>query len=366
MRCNQTTWLSNKEYLQQFSRRAAQLRVPLSGSFDLTHRCNLMCVHCYLGPQSSQQSMRESELSTRRVLSIIDEIVEAGCLYLLITGGEPLLRKDFKEIYRHAKINGLLVTVFTNGTLITDEILELFANFPPQAVEISIYGATAATHERITGVKGSYRQCLNGIQKLLNYRISVKLKTILMTLNSHEFYDMENMARELGIPFRFDSAIFPCLSDGDKAPLELRVSPEEAIEKEMSDYSRVRQWQEYYEKRKNLPVPDTLYNCGAGLTNFHIDSYGAVSPCLMTTRYRYDLLGSSFSARWQEDIARIRERKPRAGYVCNYCKMRMACAACPAFFDLETGAEDVKSDYLCVSARLRYKAIISTAVKVAE
>jgi MoaA/NifB/PqqE/SkfB family radical SAM enzyme len=212
MDCAQTDWLSDKEYVQHFNRKVAEQRVPLYGSVELTHRCNLRCVHCYLGDKASVRGDGKQELDTAQWISIIDEIAEAGCLNLLITGGEPLLRKDFSEIYCHAKKNGLLVTVFTNGTMITEEILELFQDLPPRAVEISLYGATAATYEKITGIKGSYDQCLRGIQSLLDYGINLKLKTILMTLNRHEFYDIENMAKEYGVEFRFDAAIFPMMT----------------------------------------------------------------------------------------------------------------------------------------------------------
>ena len=127
MDCAQTEWLSDKEYLRQFGKKVTEQRIPLSGSIDLTHRCNLRCIHCYLGNKEVINGKREEELSTTQWISIIDQITDAGCLYLLITGGEPLLRKDFGAIYRHAKTKGLMVTVFTNGTLITDDLLDLFS-----------------------------------------------------------------------------------------------------------------------------------------------------------------------------------------------------------------------------------------------
>ena len=155
------------------------------------------------------------------------------------------MRDDFPEIYRHAKENGLLVTLFTNGTIVTEKIVELFCELPPVEVEISIYGATAEVYESITRVPGSYEKCMRGIRGLLDRGIRVNLKTILMTINRHEFSAMENMARELGVRFRFDAAISPCI-DGDKTPLSLRVPPEEAIEKEMSDPAKVQRLEKVF------------------------------------------------------------------------------------------------------------------------
>ncbi len=354
MECSQTEWLSNEEFLRDLNRKAAQMRIPLSGSLDLTHRCNLRCVHCYAGPQRASHKMRRPEMTTDQTISIIDEITGAGCLNFLITGGEPLLRGDFPEIYGRAKMNGLLVTVFTNGTLITDGILELFHDLPPQAVEISLYGATAETYERITGVRGSYERCVSGIRRLLDRGLNVKLKTILMTINHHEFFDIQGMAEDLGVKFRFDAAIFPRFN-GDKTPLMLRVPPEEAIEKEFADEDKVRQWADFYERFGGIPATDALYQCGAGMTTFHVDPYGNLQPCLMVTDLHYNLLSGSFLKGWRDVIPRIRERKGGADYVCNQCEKRVLCGFCPPFFRMESGAEDARSEYLCAMGKLRFQ-----------
>jgi radical SAM protein with 4Fe4S-binding SPASM domain len=356
MECTQTEWLSNADYLRQFNRKVAELRIPLSGSIDLTHRCNLRCVHCYLGSRAGRDESDHQELSTAKLLSIIDEITDAGCLNLLITGGEPLLRKDFGEVFRHAKRNGLLVTVFTNGTLITDEVLEIFSDLPPQQVEISLYGATAETYEKITGVAGSFERCLEGIHRLLACKLNVRLKTILMTLNRHEFFDIEKMARDFGVKFRFDAAIFPRF-DGDKTPLQLRVPAKEAVEKELCDKDRLRQWRLFFERFQGVAPTDSLYECGAGMTTFHVDPYGTLQPCLMTTEPTYDLLNGSFLAGWRDVMPRIRQKRPGSGYACNACEKKLLCGFCPAFFALENGAEDVRSEYLCAMGHLRFQAI---------
>lgn len=365
MECTETTWLNDKEYLQQFNKKAVKLRIPLSGSIDITHRCNLRCVHCYLGPQSEVQKMHEHEMDTSRLLSVIDEITDAGCLYLLITGGEPFLRKDFAAIYRHARTNGLLVTVFTNGTLVTDSILELFENLPPQAVEISLYGASAATYEKITGINGSYERCLRGIKRLLEHKINVKLKTILMTLNRHEFFDIENIAKELGVKFRFDAAIFPRLN-GDQSPVNLRVPPAEAVDKEFSDIERVVQWEKFLDNHRHESSSDDLYHCGAGVTGFYIDPCGSLRPCLMTTTLSYDLLKGSFFSGWKEITSRIREEKADRDFTCNTCDMKLHCGYCPAFFELENGDVQVRSEYLCSMGRSRYENLQNICSKGAQ
>lgn len=357
MECAGTAWLSDSQYLEQFNEKALRLRIPLAGSIDLTHRCNLRCVHCYLGPQTAtEEEAAKHEMGTHKVLSVIDEITEAGCLFLILTGGEPLLRADFADIYRHSKANGLLVTVFTNGTLITDHIIELFDDMPPHTVEISLYGASARTYEKITGVRGSYERCVSGIERLLERGIDVRLKTILMLPNKHELFDMERMAREFGVRFRFDAAIFPRLN-GDRTPLSLRVSSEEAVEKELADGERLRQWREYCRRLQDVAFPQTLYKCGAGLTSFHIDSCGNLMPCLMTRADKFNLSEGPFLAVWNDAIARVRERKAEKDFVCNKCEKQLVCGYCPAFFGLENGSEDVRSEYLCSMGKQRFEII---------
>jgi radical SAM protein with 4Fe4S-binding SPASM domain len=356
MHCSEQKWLSTDEYLSQFITLCRQHRIPLAGSLELTHRCNLRCVHCYLGPQTERQTSGSREMSTMRMLEIIDEITDAGCLYLLITGGEPLLRDDFPVIYRYAKERGLLVTVFSNGTLITEKVLELFRDLPPREVEISLYGATAPTYEKITGVQGSYKKCLHGIRLLTDNHIKVNLKTILMTLNRDELFAMENMAKEFGARFRFDAAISPCFG-GDKRPLALRVSPEEVVEREFADEERVRRWKVFFEESKEHLLTDALYGCGAGMTGFHIDSEGNLLPCLMVLDVRYDLAETGFLAGWNDMILELKKKKAGADFTCRGCEKINLCGYCPAFFRLENGAEDVHSEYICRMGDLRYQRI---------
>ena len=354
MECKDIALTGDGEFLREFYKRSVQLRVPLSGSLEITSLCNLKCVHCYLGTDTPPERKALKEMSTAKILAVLDEITEAGCLDLLLTGGEPFLRKDFNIIYSHAKKNGLLVTVFSNGTLVTDKIVSLFEDLPPQAVEISLYGATGETYEKISGVRGSYDKCLKGIQLLLDANINLKLKTILMTLNRHEFFLIENFAKERGVKFRFDAMIFPKLN-GDKSPIGLRISPEEAIEKEFSDNERFSQWKKYFERLGPIQMEEALYSCGAGITGFHIDACGKLKPCLMTTSPEYDLKEGPFSIGWREVLPLIREKKPENSFRCGTCSKAPLCGYCPPFFALENGREDICSEFLCEIGANRFK-----------
>lgn len=349
--------LGDREWMRRFQQRSIRSRVPLTCLFEVTSSCNLKCVHCYLGPQEEQRRKRKLEMSTDRVKEILDEIAAMGCLYLVLTGGDPMVRKDFPEIYRHARGLGLLVTVFCDGILVNERILELFRDFPPLKVDISVYGATAETYETVTRVPGSFPKFLRGLERLRAHGIRFGLKTVLMSINRHELGAMRAMAEDLGVPFRMDSALFPCLPTNDHEPLDLRVEPREVVDLELSDPTHLQNWVDYVEERSDLPEAESLYTCGAGTTSFYIDPLGYASPCLMTTHHRHSLAERSFSSLWKRELVQLRSKKPREGYTCNSCEMRVACSSCPAFNYQENGEEDVKSEYVCETTRHRWETI---------
>lgn len=356
------TTASVSEFIKQFGDRAEARRLPLMGMLEITSRCNLRCVHCYLGPQEEQHKKRAAEMSTHEVTAMIDQMAEAGTLYLTITGGDPMMRPDFPQIYRHAKMRGLLVTVFCDGVLVTERVIELFRELPPSLVEVSIYGATAETYERITQVPGSFPKFMAGLQRLRAAGLRLGLKSVLMTLNQHEMLQMEQMAQDWGLKFRYDSAIFPCLPNRSAEPLDLRVKPAQAVALEMANPKRLKAMADYFETRQDVPGAPELYQCGAGLTSFYVDPFGDVSPCLMTTKYRYSARGEAggFAARWRDDVSKIRTLKPEnPEHGCNTCGVRAVCTGCSAFHALETGREDVKSEYVCETTQERVKVLRS-------
>ena len=341
---------SDRMFMSELGKKAVENRIPVSGSFELTAACNLKCVHCYIaGPEPE----RQKDLDPVDVYKILDALQEAGCLYLLLTGGEPLLRNDFADIYTYAKKKGFIITVFTNGTLINDSIIDLFKKMPPFSVEISLYGATEAIYERITGVSGSYKASMNGIGRLIDAGIELKLKTILMTHNRHEFQAIAGMAKELGLPFRFDAGIIPRFN-GDKAPVGLRLPADTAVELEFTDNVRAEQWVQFWDRVVNPAGDNYLYSCGAGLTTCHINAKGMLQPCLMATDRQYDLKTGDFKPGW-ETMASIRSIEKKTGSSCAGCEKITLCGYCPPLFKLENGSENTCSDYLCSTGRSRYE-----------
>lgn len=340
-------------------------RVPFSGAIELTERCNLRCAHCYLGSLRGSRvtgaagdagpaapGSRRAELGTERLLAVLDEAIDAGCLFMMFTGGEPLLRRDLATVYRHVRERGVMVTVFTNGTLVTDEHCALFSELPPSVVEVSLYGATAPTCEAVTGVAGSFERCLEGVERLLDAGVRVGLKTVLLTTNHQELDAMRALAAGYGVPFRFDASVSACF-DGDQTPLDLRLPAAQAVAIELADDVRRSQWRKHYERLKAIPAPEGLYGCGAGISTFFLDSRGVMFPCLMARSVSHDLALYDFASGWRDVMPQIRSFEAGGMEECNRCAARGLCDACPGFVALETGAEDGHSDYLCAVGTAR-------------
>src|SRR5438132_5622203 len=146
--------------------RQAGERMPLQVSIEVTRRCPLECQHCYNNLPMGDQDARGREMTTEEHLRMLDELVEMGCFWLLYTGGEIFARKDFLEIYTYAKKKGFLITLFTNGTMVTERIADYLAEWRPFAIEITLYGLTKETYERLTGIPGSFEKCMRGIRLL--------------------------------------------------------------------------------------------------------------------------------------------------------------------------------------------------------
>ena len=354
MSCTQTDWLTNEEYTLQFGRKVAENRIPVTGSIDLTNRCDFRCVHCYISYKNRGNDRQE--LSTDQWKSVIDEIAERGCLFLLMTGGDPFVRPDFCEIYQHARSRGLIVTIFTNGYFLPDEIVQTLQEYPPRLVEITLYGATDKTYKKITGKKDGFEKCLATVNKLHSHGINVGLKTVLMTLNYDEFHEIEEIAASLDMNFRYDPAIFPRFN-GDRAPLSLRVAPEKVAALDFEDKDRARAWKKLHDRYKEFVMAEKLYNCGSGQTTFHVTAEGWLQPCIMAADIHSDLRLKSFSKGWFEDLPVIRDKTPSEKNICWNCTRNTLCNYCPPFSAIEKGDENSYSEYLCSLSRLRLEEI---------
>lgn len=340
--------ISYRDFRLSLGARTAQKRYPYHGTIEITPYCNLKCVHCYV----SHCEQVERTLSGQEWCHIIDEIAAEGCLWLIITGGEPLAHPDFLDIYTYAKNKGIYITLFTNATLITEKIADYLEKWPPLCVETTLYGGTKETYEKVTGVAGSYERCLQGIKLLTDRHVNVRLKAVVMTLNKDEIHIMENYASKLGLPFRWDASLMPRLDHGLE-PYQYRLSPEEIIKMEMEYPERLDAWQEFCQTYVGTRAGESLYLCGAGKHSFSIDASGHLILCLTGRSQRYDLRRGSFSEGWSVFIPRLLSQKASPSNKCHSCELLSMCGCCPSFAELETGDPQSSVEWYCDLAHMR-------------
>ncbi len=338
------SWALSRDY----KRRILEERVPVSASIELTMRCNLHCTHCYCPPGD-----RSQELGTDEVLRLFDRMAELGTLFLLMTGGDPLLRKDFPRLYRHAKERGMLVTIFTNGTLIDDRIAALWEELPPYLVEISLYGLTRPVYEKVVAVPGSYDRCLAGIHRVLAGGHPLALKCPATRDNAHEIPGLAQFAADLGVEFRYDPFILATM-EGKTHPHEVRLSAEEIVALESSDLQKDRAWRRYLEEEEHPPIPDdALFSCGAGKNSFHVDPYGNVQVCLMVKNFKHSLRERPLDDIYFEEFPRILSIRRDEASRCGGCAHRTTCNNCPGMALWETRDNHSHVDFACQLSEVR-------------
>jgi radical SAM protein with 4Fe4S-binding SPASM domain len=340
-------------------KQARARRLPVNATIELTHRCPLACSHCYNNLPVGDAEARRRELGTDELRRIIDEIADAGGLWLLFTGGEIFARADFLEVYTHAKRRGFLVTLFTNGTQITPAIADYLKEWPPFSIEITLYGRTRETYERLTRVEGSFDRCMRGIELLRERGLPLKLKTVAVTINRHEIADMERFARGLGLEFKFDGMINARI-DCSHSPLGVRLSPAEMVELDFADPARAAEWAKLVRGRADAPAPapsDRVYHCGGGISAFSIDPEGKMSICVLSTKDTYDLREGTFETGWREFLSKVRAKPATRLTKCSGCAIRELCSTCAATAELEHGDAETPVDYFCEVAHLRAHAV---------
>jgi radical SAM protein with 4Fe4S-binding SPASM domain len=334
--------ISYGDFGARLTKACSPSRVPLSGSIELTFRCNLRCVHCYIPDFSGT-----GEMSTDEIRRILDEIADEGCLWLLLTGGEILSRKDFPEIYTHAKRRGFLVTLFSNGTLLDRRIADLLAEYPPFGIEFTLYGMSDETYLRTSGFPGRFTRVRSAIDLLLERKLPLTLKAVAMEPLAEELESMKAFAVSLGVPFRYDAIIHGRL-DGSMQPTRARSTPAAVVQHDARDPKRLEEWRRFYRDfvRTSRPSP-YLMSCGAGVNSFHIDPKGRLLSCEALPVNGYDLRRGSFHEGWYGIVGEIRKRLASSANVCSSCELKSMCDRCPATATLETGSPDGWIPYYC-------------------
>jgi radical SAM protein with 4Fe4S-binding SPASM domain len=334
---------------------------------ELTERCNNNCIHCCINLPADDLKAKERELSTSAIKGILKEAASLGCLSVRFTGGEPLLREDFEKLYLYARKIGLKVLLFTNATLITPSLAELFVHIPPlEKIEVTVYGMKKLSYEAITRTPGSFEAAWRGMNLLLEKKVPFIVKGVLLPPNREDIGKFEAWAST--IPWMDDPPSYSmffdlrCRRDEKKndSIRKMRIAPEEG-ERFLArrNKTRIKEMKQFCSRFMG-PPGDKLFSCGAGMNGGCLDAYGSFQLC-MGLRHPdtvYNLgSGSLFEAisRFSPQVREMKGTHPEYLSRCARCFLKGLCEQCPGKSWTEHGTLDTPVEYLCEIAHVQAK-----------
>ena len=324
---------------------------------ELTQRCNFACAHCFLA-NPIQRLPADNELTYDEWLSLFDQYVDEEGLFLTVTGGEPLLRHDFKKLWVAMKKRGFLVSLFTNGSLVDEEIVAFLSQWTPLEVSITLYGASEETYRKVTGRTGMFERVMSALEMLSRAGIPLEVKGVFSRLNIGDYSQIKTIGELYCDLFRWDVDLVGSFSFSGNTPQDIRLSPEECAELEASEPIRN---QELKNRFDNWNPPEENYantgvfHCGIGFNSAYIDSGGGLRPCLPLEKVSYDLKSGTLRDGWYRAIPEMLRNFPHQPGPCQSCDGAELCGQCVAFALLENCSATGPVPFKCLLAKERAK-----------
>lgn len=334
-----------------------KMGLPVSGNFELTARCNFDCPMCYVHLKQENVDAQGRELTTHQWIDIARQARDAGMIFALLTGGEPFVRKDFFEIYHAMKEMGLMISINSNGSMLSGEILQKLIEDPPFRINISLYGGSNDTYRHMCGLT-AFDRVTENIRAVKEAGIDVRLNVSITPYNRQDVAAICRKAEELGVHVKLAAYMYPSIRvNGGKFGCGERLSPKEAAAaavewdlyrfqpeefalraQAMHDLSLV-------EESDCVVDTDEGVGCRAGRTAFWMTWDGRMLPCGMMPHPVAYPLEEGFEAAWQK--IRTETAALRMPAKCGGCPKRGACPVCAAVCVTETGRFDGVPEYVC-------------------
>lgn len=316
--------------LQEAEDRARALGIPFALHLDVTYRCNERCVHCYLDHED------RGELTNDEIKRVLREAADAGTFILTISGGEPMLRKDFFDIVEYARMLTFAVKIKTNGLLIGDAEAARLRQLAINEIQISVYSDRPEVHDAITKVRGSLERSMNAVKSLKRQGLNVVMANALMRQNVTDYRAVQRMGAEIGVPVKTDPTITPMI-DGDTSVLLHRIGTKELGEL-FQDPELVGDVNEF------CALPDPLSDdilgsipCSAGHSSLYVSPYGEVYPCVQFPVPCGNIRSESLQDIWYKSpsMREVRGIRIKDLHTCSSCDHVTGCSRCPGLAYME-------------------------------
>ncbi len=343
------------------------LRNPIDATFELTVRCNMHCKMCMF----RQNGIENKELTAEEWIKISEDAAEMGTGSLLITGGEPMLRQDFCEIYEGIYKNGFIITLYTNATLVDDRIMAVLKKYPPHKIGISIYGASPETYKKACGNDSFFEKAVEGAKKLITLPSVVEFRTTIIEDNYEDVDKIEELIKnEFGEKYQLvmTRMVLNAVRGGCADVSSCRLSPEKnvllshhkAISKlreivgENFDIKNVR----FRFEKKNTDCENysqnnaSLLGCSGGMRSYCVTFDGQLQACQALGQFATDVRNDGLKKAWEDFPQAV--KLPTMNEKCKNCGITDFCQCCPASRYAETGSVSGFPEYACRDAQLSY------------
>ena len=336
-------------------------RTPLNGTFELTVRCNLKCKMClFRHDDSENEEIMKKERTAEEWIDMARQVAEAGTIKLLITGGEPMLRPDFCEIYEAIAKMGFIITLYTNATLVRPKIMETLTKYPPHKIGVTLYGASAETYENVCKVSNAYEKAIKGIKELSKLPSKLEIRSTLIKDNINDLDDIQSWVEEQfgkDMPLYTSRIVLKPVRGGIADVECCRLDPRENAKllfkqtiKVLNDFGIVENIDGNnvrfkLNNDKGSDVKPSIYGCEAGMTSYTISWDGKLLGCQMLGDYWTYPFDEGFNSSWLKFpkgvvIKELNEK-------CRTCKDRSLCSTCVATRMAETGNTFGCPSYIC-------------------
>ena len=353
---------------------AGKTHTPVSGSIELLPLCNMNCDMCYVRLDAKAVARLGGLRTMEEWLDIARQMRDAGTLFLLLTGGEPLLYPDFKQLYLQLRKLGMLISINTNGTLIDEEWAAFFGKYKPRRINITLYGADDDTYARLCHYPGGFEKVTRAVRLLREQKVEVRMNCSVARENAADLDRVHEIGEALGVPVRADTYMTPATRERDMPyAMQARLLPEDAgrcqiraMKREMGQalFARFAQksiWEEVHILPDEGPAK---MHCRAGKCSYTINWQGEMRPCVVMSAPAANVLEVGFDAAWRHIVAET--EKIELASACNACSLRTICRTCAACALYETGRYDGVPDYMCRYARASIEALREEAEKASK
>lgn len=340
---------------QSICNKADLHQIPIAGNIELLPLCNMDCEMCFAKMTKQQMEEHSPMHSYQEWLTVAKEMSDAGMIFLLLTGGEPFLYPNFKQLYFGLKKLGIIISINTNGTLINEEIVNYLALDPPRRLNITLYGASDETYSKLCHNPKGFSQTMHGIKLLKEKGIDIKLNCSLTPQNIHEQVKIFQISQDLDLPIDMGFYMFPSVRKNNVNNIKHRLSAKEAAKARFT-YERITKSKEQFDSYVHMALRvynqygqhepyKKGYTCRAGNSVFWVNYDGTMSACSFTNDFKVNIFEKGFVQSW--NLLKTHVANSELSLECHQCKLRPLCGRCAAAAIAETGHINGTPKYYC-------------------